>query len=44
VGEAYKSKSCVLKGIDSIKRNAADADIDDHTQDGAAVSAVSPAR
>jgi uncharacterized protein YegP (UPF0339 family) len=33
VGEAYESKAGVLNGIASIKRNAAGADIDDHTKD-----------
>ncbi|TDD70200.1 DUF1508 domain-containing protein [Jiangella aurantiaca] len=33
VGEAYTSKSGALNGIDSIRRNAADAVIDDQTDD-----------
>jgi uncharacterized protein YegP (UPF0339 family) len=33
VGEAYESKAGALNGIASIKRNAAGADIDDHTKD-----------
>ncbi|TWP54348.1 DUF1508 domain-containing protein [Lentzea tibetensis] len=32
VGEAYESKSSALKGIDSIKTNAAAAEIVDQTQ------------
>jgi uncharacterized protein len=32
VGEAYESKGGVLNGIDSIKRNAVDAEVLDHTQ------------
>lgn len=31
VGEAYASKSGALNGIDSIRRNAVDAEIDDQT-------------
>jgi uncharacterized protein YegP (UPF0339 family) len=31
VGEAYDSKSAALNGIDSVKRNASDAAIDDQT-------------
>lgn len=31
VGEAYESKSSALNGIDSIKRNAPDAAVDDQT-------------
>jgi uncharacterized protein len=31
VGEAYDSKSAALNGIDSVKRNAADAAVDDQT-------------
>jgi uncharacterized protein len=31
VGEAYESKSAALNGIDSVKRNAADAAVDDQT-------------
>ncbi|MEV6909201.1 YegP family protein [Amycolatopsis sp. NPDC051071] len=30
--EAYEAKSGALKGIDSVKRNAAEAGIDDLTQ------------
>ncbi|MBB5786926.1 YegP family protein [Jiangella mangrovi] len=33
VGEAYTSKSSALNGIDSIRRNAVDAVIDDQTDD-----------
>ena len=29
VGEAYESKAAALKGIDSVRRNAADAKLDD---------------
>jgi uncharacterized protein YegP (UPF0339 family) len=29
VGEAYESKSAAQNGIDSVKRNAADAAVDD---------------
>ena len=31
VGEAYESKSAAVNGIDSVKRNAADAAVDDQT-------------
>jgi uncharacterized protein YegP (UPF0339 family) len=31
VGEAYESKAAALKGIDSVRRNAADAKLDDQT-------------
>lgn len=31
VGEAYNSKSSALGGIDSIRRNAAEAELDDQT-------------
>jgi uncharacterized protein YegP (UPF0339 family) len=31
VGEAYESKATALNGIDSVKRNAADAALDDQT-------------
>lgn len=31
VGEAYASKSGALNGIDSIRRNAVDAEVDDQT-------------
>jgi uncharacterized protein YegP (UPF0339 family) len=31
VGEAYESKAAALNGIDSVKRNAADAALDDQT-------------
>lgn len=31
VGEAYSSKAGALNGIDSIRRNAADAEVDDQT-------------
>jgi uncharacterized protein YegP (UPF0339 family) len=31
VGEAYESKAGALNGIESVKRNAADATIDDQT-------------
>ena len=29
--ESYESKASALKGIDSVKRNAADAEVDDQT-------------
>jgi hypothetical protein len=32
VGEAYESKAAALNGIDSVKRNAADAAVDDQTE------------
>ena len=31
VGEAYESKAAALNGIDSVKRNAPDATVDDQT-------------
>jgi uncharacterized protein YegP (UPF0339 family) len=31
VGEAYESKAAAKKGIDSVKRHAADASVDDQT-------------
>lgn len=31
VGEAYKSKKACLNGIESIRKNAADAKLDDQT-------------
>ncbi|MGF1596662.1 MAG: YegP family protein [Acidimicrobiales bacterium] len=31
VGEAYESKAAAVKGIESVKRNAADADLVDQT-------------
>jgi uncharacterized protein len=31
VGEAYESKTAALNGIESVKRNAADASVDDQT-------------
>jgi len=31
VGEAYESKAGALNGIDSVRRNAADAALDDQT-------------
>ncbi|HEY7007872.1 MAG TPA: YegP family protein [Jatrophihabitantaceae bacterium] len=31
VGEAYESKAAALNGIDSVKRNAPDAAVDDQT-------------
>jgi uncharacterized protein YegP (UPF0339 family) len=31
VGEAYESKPSALNGIDSVRRNAADAGLDDQT-------------
>ena len=31
VGEAYESKAAALKGIDSVRRNAGDAKLDDQT-------------
>ena len=31
VGEAYETKSAAANGIDSVKRNAADATVDDQT-------------
>jgi uncharacterized protein YegP (UPF0339 family) len=31
VGEAYESKAAALNGIDSVKRNAADAGVDEQT-------------
>ncbi|HZO66511.1 MAG TPA: YegP family protein [Kribbellaceae bacterium] len=31
VGEAYESKASALNGIDSVRRHAADADLDDQT-------------
>ncbi len=31
VGEAYESKSSALNGIESIRKNAADASLDDQT-------------
>jgi uncharacterized protein YegP (UPF0339 family) len=31
VGEAYESKASVLKGVDAVKRAAADATVDDKT-------------
>jgi uncharacterized protein YegP (UPF0339 family) len=31
VGEAYESKASALNGIDSVRRNAADATLDDQT-------------
>jgi uncharacterized protein YegP (UPF0339 family) len=31
VGEAYESKASALNGIDSVRRNAADAVLDDQT-------------
>lgn len=31
VGEAYESKSGALNGIESVKKNAADAAVDDQT-------------
>jgi uncharacterized protein YegP (UPF0339 family) len=30
-GEAYESKASALNGIDSVRRNAADATLDDQT-------------
>ncbi|TDC46556.1 DUF1508 domain-containing protein [Jiangella ureilytica] len=33
VGEAYASKNGALNGIDSIRRNAVDAVVDDQTDD-----------
>jgi hypothetical protein len=32
VGEAYESKAAALNGIDSVRRNAADAALDDQTE------------
>lgn len=32
VGEAYESKSSALNGIDSVRRNAADAQLVDQTE------------
>jgi uncharacterized protein len=32
VGEAYESKASALNGIDSVRRNAADATLDDQTR------------
>ncbi|GAB3436936.1 YegP family protein [Actinophytocola sediminis] len=34
-GEGYKSKDGVLKGVDAVKRAAADAEVDDKTGDKA---------
>lgn len=31
VGEAYESKAAAKKGIESVKRNAADAEVNDQT-------------
>ena len=31
VGEAYESKSAAVNGIDSVRRNTADATLDDQT-------------
>lgn len=31
VGEAYESKAAALNGIESVKKNAADAKVDDQT-------------
>jgi len=31
VGEAYESKAAAVNGIDSVRRNAADATLDDQT-------------
>jgi len=31
VGEAYESKASALNGIDSVKKNAPDASVDDQT-------------
>jgi uncharacterized protein len=31
VGEAYESKSAAINGIESVRRNAADAALDDQT-------------
>lgn len=31
VGEAYESKAAAMNGIDSVRRNAADAPLDDQT-------------
>lgn len=31
VGEAYESKAAAMNGIDSVKRNAPDAAVDDQT-------------
>lgn len=31
VGEAYESKAAALKGIDSVRKNAGDAKVDDQT-------------
>lgn len=31
VGEAYESKAAAMNGIDSVKRNAPDAKVDDQT-------------
>ncbi len=31
VGEAYESKSAAMNGIESVKKNAADAKVDDQT-------------
>ena len=31
VGEAYESKAAAMNGIDSVRRNAADATLDDQT-------------
>jgi uncharacterized protein YegP (UPF0339 family) len=33
VGEAYESRASALNGIDSVRRNAADAQVDDQTGD-----------
>lgn len=32
-GEAYESKAGLLKGVDAVKRAAADATVDDKTED-----------